>query len=62
MAAGRDAASFHPDNPIWWIVQGGEVRFTIEGRNRSSRPVPVQVPYRNIYQIRRWATHQRSSK
>src|SRR5262245_18431837 len=23
---------FHPDNPVWWVMQDGQVRFTIEGQ------------------------------
>ncbi len=31
MAPGdRTPRQFQPDNPIWWMVQSGEVRFTIE--------------------------------
>ncbi len=26
---------FHPDTRAWWIVQDGQIRFTIEGRSRS---------------------------
>ena len=33
MAAGtKTPRQFQPDNPIWWIVQAGEARFTIEGQ------------------------------
>ena len=44
---------FQPDNPIWWVVQGGDVRFTIEGQEPfvASKGFLVQVPYRNIYQL-----------
>src|SRR6185436_3051912 len=32
MAPGdKTRRQFQPDNPIWWIVQSGEVRFSIEG-------------------------------
>ena len=54
MAAGtKTARQFQPDSPIWWIVQGGEARFTIEGRDPfvATKGFLVQVPYRNIYQI-----------
>jgi mannose-6-phosphate isomerase-like protein (cupin superfamily) len=44
---------FQPDNPIWWIVQSGEVRFTIEGQApfTATKGFLVQVPYRNVYQL-----------
>src|SRR5262249_4320038 len=44
---------FQPDNPIWWIVQSGEVRFTIEGVDPvvATNGFLVQVPYRNAYQF-----------
>lgn len=44
---------FHPDNRAWWIMQDGQVRFTIEGQEPilASKGFLVQVPYRNIYQL-----------
>ena len=37
MAPGtKTPRQFQPDSPIWWVVQSGEVRFTIEGQERSS--------------------------
>jgi mannose-6-phosphate isomerase-like protein (cupin superfamily) len=44
---------FQPDNPIWWVVQSGEVRFTIEGLDPfvAKKGFLVQVPYRNVYQL-----------
>jgi quercetin dioxygenase-like cupin family protein len=44
---------FQPDNPIWWVVQSGEVRFTIEGQDPfvAGKGFLVQVPYRNVYQL-----------
>jgi quercetin dioxygenase-like cupin family protein len=54
MAAGtKTPRQFQPDNPIWWIVQAGEVRFTIEGLEPfvAAKGFLVQVPYRNIYQL-----------
>ena len=54
MAPGdRTPRQFQPDNPIWWIVQSGEVRFTIEGQDPfvAAKGFLVQVPYRNIYQF-----------
>ena len=54
MAPGtKTPRQFQPDSPIWWIVQGGEVRFTIEGQTPivATKGFLVQVPYRNIYQL-----------
>ena len=54
MAPGtKTPRQFQPDNPIWWIVQSGEVRFTIEGQEPfvARKGFLVQVPYRNVYQL-----------
>ena len=54
MAPGtKTPRQFQPDNPIWWVVQSGEVRFTIEGQDPfvATKGFLVQVPYRNIYQL-----------
>jgi mannose-6-phosphate isomerase-like protein (cupin superfamily) len=54
MAPGtKTPRQFQPDNPIWWIVQSGEVRFSIEGQEPfvASKGFLVQVPYRNVYQL-----------
>jgi quercetin dioxygenase-like cupin family protein len=54
MAPGtKTPRQFHPDNPIWWIVQDGEVRFTIEGQTPfvATKGFLIQVPYRNVYQL-----------
>ena len=53
MAPGdRTRRQFQPDNPIWWIVQSGEVRFTIDGVDPfvATKGFLVQVPYRNVFQ------------
>lgn len=52
-ASEKSRRQFHPDNPIWWIVQGGEVRFTIEGIEPfvAGKGFLVQVPYRNVFQL-----------
>ena len=44
---------FHPDTRAWWIVQDGQIRFTIEGREPfvATKGFMVQVPYRNIYSL-----------
>jgi mannose-6-phosphate isomerase-like protein (cupin superfamily) len=43
----------HPDTRAWWIVQGGQIRFTIEGQEPfvATKGFLVQVPYRNIYSM-----------
>ena len=54
MAPGeKTRRQFQPDSPIWWIVQSGEVRFTIEGVEplNAGKGFLVQVPYRNVYQF-----------
>ena len=54
MAPGeKTPRQFQPDNPIWWIGQDGEVRFTIKGQEPivATKGFLVQVPYRNIYQL-----------
>jgi quercetin dioxygenase-like cupin family protein len=44
---------FHQDNRAWWIVQDGQIRFTIEGQEPfiASKGFLVQVPHRNIYSM-----------
>jgi mannose-6-phosphate isomerase-like protein (cupin superfamily) len=54
MAPGmKSPRQFHPDNPIWWIVQSGELRFTIDGQEPfvAGKSFLVQVPYRNVFQM-----------
>lgn len=44
---------FRPDTREWWIVQDGQVRFTIEGQQPfvATKGFLVQVPYRTIYSM-----------
>ncbi len=44
---------FHPDNRAWWIVQDGQIRFTIEGQEPfiASKGFLVQVPHRIAYSM-----------
>ncbi len=44
---------FHPDNRAWWIVQDGQIRFSIEGQEPfvATKGYLVQVPYRNIFSM-----------
>jgi len=54
MAPGtKSPRQFQPDSPIWWVIQSGEVRVTIEGQDPfvANKGFLVQVPYRNIYQL-----------
>jgi mannose-6-phosphate isomerase-like protein (cupin superfamily) len=39
---------FYADNPAWWVVQDGQIRFTIDGQEPfvASKGFLVQVPYR----------------
>jgi mannose-6-phosphate isomerase-like protein (cupin superfamily) len=41
------------DTREWWIVQSGELEFTVEGREPviATKGFLVQVPYRTLYQI-----------
>ena len=49
----EDPAQFHPDTRAWWIVQDGQIRFTIEGQEPfvASKGFMVQVPYRNTFSM-----------
>jgi mannose-6-phosphate isomerase-like protein (cupin superfamily) len=54
MAPGvKTPRQFHPDNRAWWIVQEGQIRFTIEGQEPFVAPKGylVQVPYRNVFSL-----------
>ena len=44
---------FHQDNRAWWIVQDGQIRFTIEGQEPfvASKGFLVQVPHRLVYSM-----------
>jgi mannose-6-phosphate isomerase-like protein (cupin superfamily) len=50
---GKTPRRFHQDNRAWWIVQDGQIRFTIEGQEPfvASRGFLVQVPHRNVYSM-----------
>lgn len=54
MAAGaKTPRRFHPDNRAWWVVQDGQIRFTIEGQEPfvASKGFMVQVPHRLVYSM-----------
>jgi len=44
---------FHQDNRAWWIIQDGQIRFTIEGQEPfiASKGFMVQVPHRLVYSM-----------
>src|SRR5919205_777184 len=44
---------FHQDNRIWWIIQDGQIRFSVEGQEPfvASKGFMVQVPHRNVYSM-----------
>ena len=44
---------FHQDHRIWWVVQDGQIRFTIEGQEPfvASKGFMVQVPKRLVYSL-----------
>jgi len=44
---------FHPDNPIWWVMQAGTVQFNIDGQQpiMATKGFLVQVPYRNVFNM-----------
>lgn len=50
---GKTPRRFHQDHRIWWIVQDGQIRFTIEGQEPfvASKGFLVQVPKRLIYSL-----------
>jgi quercetin dioxygenase-like cupin family protein len=52
-AAGRTPRRLHPDTPIFWVVERGQIRFTIEGQPPfvASKGFLVQVPYRTPYEL-----------
>jgi mannose-6-phosphate isomerase-like protein (cupin superfamily) len=54
MAPGtKTPRQFRPDNRVWWIIQDGQVRFTIQGQEPfvASKGFLVQVPYRNVFSL-----------
>jgi mannose-6-phosphate isomerase-like protein (cupin superfamily) len=49
MAPGESTPThFYADNRAWWVVQGGQIRFTIDGQEPfvATKGFLVQVPYR----------------
>src|SRR5207249_5990985 len=50
---GKAPKRFHQDHPAFWIVEDGQVRFTIEGQEPfvASKGFLVQVPKRLVYSM-----------
>ena len=51
----------HPDTRAWWIVQDGQIRFTIDGQEPfvARKGFLVQVPYRTSTAWKRSAIRRR---
>ncbi len=50
----KDPDQFHPDTRTWWVVQEGEIKFTIEGQPQpvlAKKGDMVQVPMATIFSI-----------
>ena len=52
-AGGKTARRMHPDTRAWWVIQDGQIRFTIDGQEpfTASKGYLVQVPYRTFYSM-----------
>ena len=52
-AAGSTPRRMHPDTRAWWVIQDGQVRFTIDGQEPfvAAKGFLVQVPYRTFYSM-----------
>jgi mannose-6-phosphate isomerase-like protein (cupin superfamily) len=52
-ASAKTPRQFHQDHRVWWVVQDGQIRFTIEGQEPfvASKGFMVQVPKRLIYSL-----------
>ena len=50
-SGGRTRRRMHPDTRAWWVIQDGQIRFTIDGVEPfvASKGYLVQVPYRTFY-------------
>jgi mannose-6-phosphate isomerase-like protein (cupin superfamily) len=54
MAPGaKTPRTFHQDHRVWWVVQDGQIRFTIEGQEPfvATKGFMVQVPKRLVYSM-----------
>lgn len=52
-AGGKTPRRMHPDTRAWWVIQDGQIRFTIDGQQPfvASKGYLVQVPYRTFYSM-----------
>lgn len=52
-AGGKTPRRMHPDTRAWWVVQDGQIRFSIDGVEPfvASKGYLVQVPYRTFYSM-----------
>ena len=50
---GKTPRRMHPDTRAWWVVQDGQIRFTIDGQEPfvASKGYLVQVPFRTFYDM-----------
>jgi mannose-6-phosphate isomerase-like protein (cupin superfamily) len=50
---GKTPRRLHPDTREWWVIQDGQIRFTIDGQEPfvASKGYLVQVPYRTFYSM-----------
>jgi mannose-6-phosphate isomerase-like protein (cupin superfamily) len=50
---GKTPRHAHPDTREWWVVQDGQIRFSIDGQEPfvASKGYMVQVPYRTFYSM-----------
>ena len=50
---GNTPRRMHPDTRAWWVIQDGQIRFTIDGQEPfvASKGYLVQVPYRTFYSM-----------
>jgi len=50
---GKTPRRMHPDTREWWVIQDGQIRFTIDGQQPfvASKGYLVQVPYRTFYSM-----------
>jgi len=48
---GKTPKRMHPDTREWWVIQDGQIKFSIDGQQPfvASKGYLVQVPYRNFY-------------
>ena len=58
MGAGQKTKTvMYADDRVFWVIQSGQIRFTIAGQEPfvATKGFVVQVPYRTFYSLERWA-------